>query len=80
MLTVRRQRSRELKRDVTERRIASKEDDKEGKEINYNLLKYTRTQRFRSQWPRDQRRRSAAARLLRSWVRIPPGGMDICLL
>jgi len=25
----------------------------------------------RSQWPRDLRRRSAAARLLRSWVRIP---------
>jgi len=28
---------------------------------------------FRSQWPRGLRRRSAAARLLRSWVRIPPG-------
>ena len=27
----------------------------------------------RSQWPRGVRRRSAAARLLRSWVRIPPG-------
>jgi hypothetical protein len=26
------------------------------------------------------RRMSAAARLPRSWVRIPPGGMDICLL
>jgi len=26
------------------------------------------------QWPPRQRRRSAAARLLRSWVRIPPGG------
>jgi len=26
----------------------------------------------RSQWPRGLRRRSAAARLLRSWVRIPP--------
>ena len=25
------------------------------------------------QWPRGLRRRSAAARLLRSWVRIPPG-------
>ena len=24
------------------------------------------------------RRRSTAARLLRSWVRIPPGGMDVC--
>ena len=27
----------------------------------------------RSQWPRCLRRRSAAARLLRFWVRIPPG-------
>jgi len=27
----------------------------------------------RSQWPCGLRRRSAAARLLRSWVRIPPG-------
>jgi len=27
----------------------------------------------RSQWPRDLRRRSAAARLLRLWVRIPGG-------
>jgi hypothetical protein len=27
----------------------------------------------RSQWPRGLRRRFAAARLLRSWVRIPPG-------
>jgi len=26
-----------------------------------------------AQWPRGLRRRSAAARLLRSWVRIPPG-------
>jgi hypothetical protein len=28
--------------------------------------------RSRSQWPRGLKRRSAAARLLRSWVRIPP--------
>ena len=27
----------------------------------------------RSQWPRGLRRRSAAARLVRLWVRIPPG-------
>ena len=27
----------------------------------------------RSQWPRGVRRRSPAARLLRLWVRIPPG-------
>ena len=33
----------------------------------------------RSQWPRGLRRRFAAARLLRSWVRIPPGGwMFVC--
>ena len=33
----------------------------------------------RSQWPRSLRRRSAAARLLRSWVRIPPGSwMFVC--
>jgi len=33
----------------------------------------------RSQWPRDLRRRSAAARLLRMWVRIPPGvWMSVC--
>jgi len=30
-------------------------------------------QKCRSHWPRGLRRRSAAARLLRSWVRIPPG-------
>ena len=33
----------------------------------------------RSQWPRGLRRRSAAARLLRLWVRIPPGTcMFVC--
>ena len=33
----------------------------------------------RSQWPRGLRRRSAAARLLRLWVRIPPGAwMFVC--
>ena len=33
----------------------------------------------RSQWPLGLRRRSAAARLLRSWVRIPPGAwMSVC--
>jgi hypothetical protein len=34
----------------------------------------------RSQWPRVLRRRSAAARVLRLWIRIPPGGMDVGLL
>ena len=33
----------------------------------------------RFQWPRGLRRRSAATRLLRSWVRIPPGAwMFVC--
>ena len=33
----------------------------------------------RSQWPRGLRLRSTAARLLRSWVRIPPGvWMSVC--
>jgi hypothetical protein len=33
----------------------------------------------RSQWPRGLRRRSTAARLLRSWVRNPPGAwMFVC--
>jgi hypothetical protein len=33
----------------------------------------------RSQWPRDLRRRSTAARLLRSWVQIPTGAwMFVC--
>jgi hypothetical protein len=32
----------------------------------------------RSQWPSGLSRRSAAARLLRLWVRIPPGGKDVC--
>ena len=36
----------------------------------------------RSQWPRGLRRRSAAARLLRWWVRIPPGAWicECCVL
>ena len=39
----------------------------------------------RCQWPRGLRHRSAAARLLRSWVRIPPGawmflGCECCVL
>ena len=33
----------------------------------------------RFQWPRGRRRSSAAARLLRSWVRIPPGAwISVC--
>ena len=32
----------------------------------------------RSQWPLGLRRRSVAARLLRSWFRIPPGAWFVC--
>jgi hypothetical protein len=44
-------------------------------------LKYLQGYNFqsRSQWPRRLRRSSAAARLLRLWIR-PTGGMDVCLL
>ena len=39
----------------------------------------TVTNTSRSQWPRGLRRRSAAAHLLRLWVRIPPGAwMFVC--
>jgi len=44
--------------------------------ISYPQLKLTRRpiySQWRSQWPRGLRRRSAAARLLRSWVRISTG-------
>ena len=40
---------------------------------------FTYTKACRSQWPRGLRRESAAARLLRLWVRIPPGAwMFVC--
>jgi hypothetical protein len=38
-----------------------------------NLLFKGKCKSRQSYWPRGLRRRSAAARLLRSWVRIPPG-------
>ena len=38
------------------------------------------TNQGRSQWPRGLSRRSAAAHTLRLWIRIPPGGMDVCVL
>ena len=41
---------------------------------------YTISLLRRSQWPRGLRRRSAAARLLRLWVRIPPAAWILCLL
>ena len=46
------------------------------KEQHLNCSKY---ERCRSQWPRVLRRWSAAARLLRLWVRIPPEEwMSVC--
>ena len=45
----------------------------------FNLLFIITELNSRSQWPRGLRRRSAAARLLRSWVRIPPEAwMFVC--
>jgi hypothetical protein len=40
---------------------------------NFKQIRFYNNKDSRSQWPRGLRRRSAAARLLRSWVRIPPG-------
>ena len=42
--------------------------------FNFYILTFSR-----SQWPRGLRRRSTAARLLRSWFRIPPGALlSVC--
>ena len=47
--------------------------------LNYRVLFYVSATYGRSQWTRRLRRRSAAARFLRSWVRIPPGAwMFVC--
>ena len=47
--------------------------------INWIIIGYIRVLLGRSQWPRGLRRRSAAARLLRLWVWIPPGAwMFVC--
>ena len=44
----------------------------------WTIVFATARQRW-SQWPRGLRRRSTAARLLRLWVRIPPGAwMFVC--
>jgi hypothetical protein len=40
---------------------------------NYTIIREVSCTTRRSQCPRGLRHRSAAARLLRSWVRIPPG-------
>ena len=43
----------------------------------YRQIPGITTSLCRSQWPRGLGNRSAAARLLRLWVRIPPGGMNV---
>ena len=58
---------------------------------NYTFRSFKRSQKVqlvgiihkkicRSQWPRGLRRTSAAARLLRLWVRVPPEAWMSCLL
>jgi hypothetical protein len=42
------------------------------------LIRRINFKKSRSQWPRGLRSRSAAARLLRLWVRIPPGAWICC--
>ena len=54
-----------------------------GRETSYseirNLINSIKFFYCRSQWPRGLRRRSTAARLLRSWVRLPPRAwMFVC--
>ena len=47
--------------------------------IPNSIFLYAGQTACRSQWPRGLRRRSAASRLLRLWVRIPPGAwMSLC--
>jgi len=47
--------------------------------IPYSIFRYAGQTTCRFQWPRGLRRRSAASRLLRLWVRIPEGAwMSLC--
>ena len=61
-------------------RIKTDSLQKNGKILNsYTKFRLTLRTR-RSQWSRGLRRRSSTARLLRLWVRIPPGAwMFVCL-
>ena len=48
-------------------------------QCNAHLFRSIKSDVSRSKWPRGLRRRSAAARLLELWVRIPPGAwMFVC--
>jgi len=56
-----------------------RECDKCCGEKEFTEFKVCKSVHRRPQWPRGLRRRSAAARLLRSWVPIPPGAwMFVC--
>jgi len=47
--------------------------------VHYNLIIQHKPMKCWYQWPHGLKRRSAAARLLRLWVRIPPGAwMSVC--
>ena len=60
-------------------RIAYMYSGERGNVLYTLYLKEIIVEYCRSQWPRGLRRRSAAARLLRLWVRIPPGiWMFVC--
>ena len=42
-------------------------------------IRFSKSKKCRSQWPRHLRRRTTVACILRSWVRIPPGTwMSVC--
>ena len=59
--------------------ILLKIDDKLTLKIHFKMFTSVKILLSRSQWPRGPRRRSAAARLLRLWVRIKPGAwMFVC--
>ena len=53
--------------------MAKEEQTKECEDMAVVPIRHTNMHDSRSHWPRGLRRRPAAARLLRSWFRIPPG-------
>ena len=59
--------------------ISSEKKEKITSKTRIKKIKGSKRFTSRSQWPHGLRRKSAAARLLRSWVRIPPGGGHGCL-
>ena len=58
---------------------ASTDDDETSAEVNIRIVINSTSTNSRAERPRDLRRRSSAARLLRPWFRIPPGSwMFVC--